>query len=71
MDQSGILALGVSITLGSSPSFSSPPLSSGPPSAGQLCGLREGCGGASRVGKLWVKAVQNNSVVNLFNLFSF
>lgn len=39
--KAGILALGVSITLGSSPSFS-PPLSSGPPSAGQLRGLPRG-----------------------------
>lgn len=32
---------------------------------------RKGCGGASRVGMLWVKALQKNSVVNLSNLFSF
>ena len=32
---------------------------------------RKGCGGASRVGMLWVKTSRNNSVVNLSNLFSF
>lgn len=32
---------------------------------------RKGCGGASQLGMLWVKALRNNSVVNLSNLFSF